>query len=560
MRRVMLLRSRATAVLAASLALAACTSAPPSPVPTTQAPPVESPVPTPTPVVVQPSASPSSAPTPRPGREPSPLPGSYTDMPITLEMVIGCGICGEESWLYGAPVFRLYADGLAVYRSEGNNRATAPYRFVQLDESDLEALIRYALDDGGLRGAEPIYRGDADDAPITTFALHASWLEDGADVDVSVEPIYGDGTTDTHGDPLTDLPRRQQLAEFEDVLSNFQDWVENRGLVSTQYEPEVYLAAIGDAFPGTGGIPWPSEQPAPDAFAPGGGLMLARITPEQAAQAGSAPGGGFVRELNLGDGRIGTLLIRPVLPGDDRPGAFGIRPDTVAITVEPELRVRSLPEVSDASVKREPLLNRGDALYVINGPVTGSGYRWYKVYAPRADLSGWVAAGSKEGDAWLAPAPLPCTLGASPDEIVGKIGYGLMHLACYSGEEFSGTYRLAHYPEEPEFELTCDDVEYIAEPSWLNASLSCFYDFGRDEPDTGGYDLPARGVLHPSLAEVPDELLESSPGGLLVEVRGQLDHPDSRGCTSNGSDPAWETMVQLRCRNTFVITELRAAD
>ena len=84
-------------------------------------------------------------------------------------------------------------------------------------------------------------------------------------------------------------------------------------------------------------------------------------------------------------------------------------------------------------------------LYVIDGPVVGSGYSWYRVWAPRTSLAGWVAAGSKAGEDWLAPVPLPCTLGASPDETVDKIGYDLMHLACYTGVEFEGAYRLAPY-------------------------------------------------------------------------------------------------------------------
>jgi len=545
------------ALLVVSVVLAACTSATPSasPVspPASAAPAAPSRPPTP---VADPTAAPSPTPAPV-GREPSVPSGSYTDMPISLEMTVGCGMCGEEYWMYQAPVFRLYADGLAVYRTASNDRATAPYRFVQLDDADLEGLIRYALDDGGLQGAEPFYRGD-DDAPITTFALHAAWIDEGADVDVDIEQVFGDGTTDS--DPITDLARREQLSALEDLLSNFDDWVAKRGLVSTSYEPEWYTAAIGDAFPGTGGTPWPREFPSPDTFAPGSGLDLARFTAAQAEQARSAPGGGFLRELNLGDGRIGTLLIRPVLPGDDRPGAFGIRPDTVATTVEPDLRVRSLPEVSESSVKYEPLLDGGDALYIIGGPVEGSGYRWYEVYAPRTSQTGWVAAESKSGEPWIEPVPLPCTLGASPSDIIDKIGHDLMHLACYSGVEFGGTYRLAPYKEPLEFELTCPDEEYIEEPGWLNTPLSCFHDFGPEQAETGGYDLPAGGVLHPSLANVPEELLESSPKGLLVTVTGQLDHPDARGCTSHGNDPAWEAMVELRCRTTFVITELRPAD
>ena len=561
MRPVTLFRSPATALLAVSLALSACTSATPSASPTyspaSEAPASPNPSPTPVPTDASPAPRAPAAPS---VSEPSVPAGAYTDMPISLEMTVGCGICGTDYWMYQVPVFRLYADGLAVYRTAGDNRATAPYRFVQLGEPDLEELIRYALDDGGLQGAEPHYRGDADDAPVTAFALHASWIAEGADVDVHIEPVFGDGSTDANGDPITDRSRRRQLAELEDLLSNFEGWVTRHGLVSTLYEPEWYTAAIGDAFPGTGGTPWPQELPSPDTFAPAFGLAIARITSEHAEQARSAPGGGILRELDLGDGRIGTLLIRPVLPGDDRPGAFGIRPDTVAITVEPDLRIRSLPEVSDASARYEPLLDRGDALYVIDGPVAGSGYSWYQVRAPRTGLTGWVAAGSKTGEAWMAPVPLRCTLGASPDEIVNEVGYDLMHLACYSGVEFGGTYRLAHDKQPLEYEVTCSDLEWIMKPAWLNTALLCAYDFGPEQADTGSADLPAGGVLHPSLADVPDQLLESSPDGLLVEVRGRLDHPDTRGCTPNGADPGLVGQVQLMCRATFVITELRPAE
>src|SRR4029078_2209875 len=110
----------------------------------------------------------------------------------------------------------------------------------------------------------------------------------------------------------------------------------------------------------------------------------------QVAHAGLGPGGGSLGTRSIGDGRVASLLVRPVLPGDDRPGAFGLRPDGVAPTVEPDLRVRSRPEVSDESMKYEPLLERGDALYVLDGPVEGSGYSWFNIYAPRTGLTGWV--------------------------------------------------------------------------------------------------------------------------------------------------------------------------
>ena len=45
-----------------------------------------------------------------------------------------------------------------------------------------------------------------------------------------------------------------------------------------------------------------------------------------------------------------------------------------------------------------------------------------------------------------------------------------------------------------------------------------------------------------------------------VDHRDRLDHPDTRGCTPNGADPGLVGQVQLMCRATFVITELRPAE
>jgi hypothetical protein len=83
--------------------------------------------------------------------------------------------------------------------------------------------------------------------------------------------------------------------------------------------------------------------------------------------------------------------------------------DTKGRTVSDRLRVRSLPETSDASIKYEPLLPLGTKVTVLDGPVLGSGYAWYHVTAPITDghgnitktLTGWVAAAGLDGEPWL---------------------------------------------------------------------------------------------------------------------------------------------------------------
>ena len=82
------------------------------------------------------------------------------------------------------------------------------------------------------------------------------------------------------------------------------------------------------------------------------------------------------------------------------------------VTVSGNLVVRSEPRVSDDSSMYQPWLPLGTELTVLDGPVNGSGYTWYKV-APVsfAGLSGpgygWVAMASKDGDPWIALAAGP---------------------------------------------------------------------------------------------------------------------------------------------------------
>lgn len=56
-----------------------------------------------------------------------------------------------------------------------------------------------------------------------------------------------------------------------------------------------------------------------------------------------------------------------------------LRIDGLARVVADGLRVRSAPEVSAASERLQPLLGTGTMLFVIEGPVEGSGYDWYRI-------------------------------------------------------------------------------------------------------------------------------------------------------------------------------------
>ena len=89
--------------------------------------------------------------------------------------------------------------------------------------------------------------------------------------------------------------------------------------------------------------------------------------------------------------------------------------DRVVVTVSDRLRVRSEPRVSDDSIMYEPVLPIGTELTVLDGPVSSSGYTWYKV-APVSFSGldgpgyGWVALAGIDGEPWIALPEAPIAL------------------------------------------------------------------------------------------------------------------------------------------------------
>jgi hypothetical protein len=70
------------------------------------------------------------------------------------------------------------------------------------------------------------------------------------------------------------------------------------------------------------------------------------------------------------------------------------------------LRVRSEPNVTDDSMKYEPLLSKGTMFGVLDGPVSGSGYWWYEIVLEPGVLDdgitrGWLPAGDHDGTPWI---------------------------------------------------------------------------------------------------------------------------------------------------------------
>ena len=129
-------------------------------------------------------------------------------------------------------------------------------------------------------------------------------------------------------------------------------------------------------------------------------------------------------------------------PSPSDAGSDAIPVNGLGVVTTNDLRVRSKPEVSDASELLTPLLDFGRQVFVVAGPVADSGYEWYQVQpingpGESEELPfGWVAAADKDGTPWLVtdapecdPAPKTAADFAAIRPILG--------LACYGNEELT---------------------------------------------------------------------------------------------------------------------------
>jgi hypothetical protein len=85
-----------------------------------------------------------------------------------------------------------------------------------------------------------------------------------------------------------------------------------------------------------------------------------------------------------------------------------------AMTVVDGLRVRSHPLGADESTIYEPVLPQGTRLRIVDGPVFGAGFWWYRVtdisITLLADVDGgWIASADKDGTPWIGPSPEACS-------------------------------------------------------------------------------------------------------------------------------------------------------
>ena len=208
------------------------------------------------------------------------------------------------------------------------------------------------------------------------------------------------------------------------------------------------------------------------------------------------------------------------------------------------LRVRSAPRVSDDSAKQEPLLPLGTLLYVLEGPVSASGYAWYEV-APleSRDLpSGWVASADRDGVPWIISGDFDCPRVPTDIESLATLPLGV-GLACFPRAPITVEARL--------IACNCDIDGPWYSPDWFflaSGSPTLLV-----EPDVTDVPHDFANWFELNLDPV-GEHPEVLPLGQVVEVTGIFDHPAASTCTRTEMDGS--PVASRGCRLEFAVTRL----
>ena len=218
--------------------------------------------------------------------------------------------------------------------------------------------------------------------------------------------------------------------------------------------------------------------------------------------------------------------------------------DAVVSVVEGPLRVRSLPRVADDSDKFDPLLQTGQLLFVIDGPIRASEYDWYLVQTIGGPGHvGWVASADHDGTAWLELANVDCP--ADPEAVdVGQMA-GEIRLHCYGSRELQLFGSISSGP-------MCGDGGGVGGTEWVASCRTSLF-MGPDEVPL----LDPDGVV-----QLPPDWPDGGPFDAMVVAH--MDDPAARTCEPSGSEVSpypelAKASAVVSCRATFVVTSFEPA-
>ncbi|HEX4898008.1 MAG TPA: hypothetical protein VFV53_06565 [Candidatus Limnocylindrales bacterium] len=219
----------------------------------------------------------------------------------------------------------------------------------------------------------------------------------------------------------------------------------------------------------------------------------------------------------------------------------GLQRDAMVEVVVDRLPVRGAASADADPVYVDAILDRGDDVFIVGGPVVTPTQDWFLVSAVLDGHApgpfGWVAAASPDGVPWIQDiAPETCP--TLPDDVdrIGVIPEELL-IHCFGGSELSF---------EHDANVYCLPAGALSiEPAWL--SSGCGYLSG-----------DACGWCGLSLAIVPGSGVLPTEEVARWSVRGHFDDPAAASCRATGpivGDPSPEAIV-FGCRTTFVLTSL----
>jgi hypothetical protein len=278
------------------------------------------------------ASGPSPSPT-GPGSSPTPVPTSTGD-PNQIEHATGAtdlvlrleeagGMLPASFTVARGPVFSLFGDGTAIFKdptvsppepdANGATRAV-PWQVLKLSESQVQALLQFAIGPGGLAVARARYDLPVADAPTATFTLTAG----GQTKTVSVNGLgFAESQNPADQAVLTQLAAlKARLLSFGGEVSGEQEWV-----------PDRYRGILlgGDFAPAAPPMawPWPAIKVAdfvagndPNGFT----FPMRTLTPAEAAAIGVAPFNGGLQNVTLEgpDGKLYGFGLRPLWPDETR--------------------------------------------------------------------------------------------------------------------------------------------------------------------------------------------------------------------------------------------------
>lgn len=230
-----------------------------------------------------------------------------------------------------------------------------------------------------------------------------------------------------------------------------------------------------------------------------------------------------------------------------------------------ELIARSTPGTGSDSEIYPGTIAEGTRLWLYDGPVLAAGYAWYHVVpehgpllepvAGRPFLDGWVAAGSREGEAWLQPVEPECP-GTTSLATVAAASSAARFL-CFGGASI----QLEGWIDPVWGSGGCGG----SEPGWLTCFLAQLLLVSVEPPPAAltdplgapGWDA---GASRFPVMFAPGVTRPMNSAGRYVEVVGHFDDPAAWDCGMPDFDDPGTVVpapsMVYACRGTFVVQSI----